>query len=335
MGSRGETKISSLSPLSPIPCLSHLSPLTFHLLSKTMAYQTWDDRYKRLVPDKIRNQGCAPQIIQHNEVTENAIVLIHGLTDSSYFMKPIGQEFYRNGFNVVIPLLPGHGLKDPEKKMASVNLAEWQNEVNFAVDCAKKLGKRVSIGGLSTGGALSVWKASINPDDITGGLFLFSAALDLGPGWGDAAERLLRFNPLVNLVDAVQDRVQVGLIGNNPYRYARMDTNGAARLSELIKEIEDRYRNKPKYSDINQPVFIAHSESDKAADIAELDVLFKNHPRKDKIQFFRIPKKDNVSHASMILVDNLLSSTGAILERKNPLFGEMMRQAVEFSKKHL
>lgn len=300
-----------------------------------MAYQTWDDRYKRLVPDKIRNQGCAPQIIQHDQVAENAVVLIHGLTDSSYFMKAIGQEFYRNGFNVVIPLLPGHGLKDPEKKINSVNLAEWQNEVNFAVDCAKKLGKRVSIGGLSTGGGLSVWKASVNPDDITGGLFLFSAALDIGGQFGDVAERLLRFSPLVSVVDAVQDRVQQGLIGDNPYRYARMDTNGAAKLSELIKEIEDRYRNKLKYSDINQPVFIAHSEADKAADIAELDVFFKNHPRKDNIQFFRIPKKENVSHASVVLADNLLSSTGAILERKNPVFGEMMRQAVEFAKKNL
>ncbi|MCP2730898.1 alpha/beta hydrolase [Limnofasciculus baicalensis] len=300
-----------------------------------MAYQTWDDHYKRLVSDKIRNQGCAPQIIQHEEVADNAIVLIHGLTDSSYFMKPIGQEFYRNGFNVVIPLLPGHGLKDPEKKMNSVNLAEWQNEVNFAVDCAKKLGKRVSIGGLSTGGALSVWKASVNPDDITGGLFLFSAALDIGSRFGDVTEKLLRFSPLVSVVDTVQDRVQIGLVGDNPYRYARMDTNGAARLSDLIKEIEDRYRNKPKYSDINQPVFIAHSEADKAADIAELELLFKNHPRKDNIQFFRITKKDNVSHASVILADNLLSSTGGILERKNPVFGEMMRQAVEFAKKNL
>ena len=38
------------------------------------------------------------------------IVLIHGITDSPYYMEAIGKQFYAKGYNVVLPLLPAHGL---------------------------------------------------------------------------------------------------------------------------------------------------------------------------------------------------------------------------------
>jgi esterase/lipase len=42
-------------------------------------------------------------------------VLIHGLTDSPYFMTAIGEYFFGNlGYNVYLPLLQCHGLKEPK-----------------------------------------------------------------------------------------------------------------------------------------------------------------------------------------------------------------------------
>jgi esterase/lipase len=92
--------------------------------------------------------------MEHEGPTTKAIVLVHGLTDSPYFMTAIGDYFFQNlGYNVYLPLLQSHGLKEP-KGMEGVALDEWKANVNFAVDIAASKAHQVSIGGLSTGGAL-------------------------------------------------------------------------------------------------------------------------------------------------------------------------------------
>ena len=143
----------------------------------------WLDYYERFPyfsAEAVRD-GCHPRIMEHEGPTAKAIVLIHGLTDSPYFMTAIGDYFFRNlGYNVYLPLLQCHGLKEP-KGMEGVTLDEWKANVNFAVDIAASKAHQVSIGGLSTGGALSFYTAVKNPK-INGTLYLFSAALDLAGG---------------------------------------------------------------------------------------------------------------------------------------------------------
>jgi hypothetical protein len=57
----------------------------------------WDDYYiqhfsKYKEKAEIRD-GCHPLIFQHGDRTRNAIVLVHGLSDSPYFMRDIGEYF--------------------------------------------------------------------------------------------------------------------------------------------------------------------------------------------------------------------------------------------------
>jgi alpha-beta hydrolase superfamily lysophospholipase len=157
----------------------------------------WLDYYERFNYFSVGavRDGCQPRIMEHQHSPEKAIVLVHGLRDSPYFMTAIGHYFFEKlGYNVYLPLLHCHGLREP-KGMEGVKLDEWKANVNFAVDTAKSKAPLVAIGGLSTGGALSFYTAVKNPA-ITGTLYLFSAALDLvgGPGGvaGEAAERILR-----------------------------------------------------------------------------------------------------------------------------------------------
>ncbi len=103
--------------------------------------------------------GCHPRIMEHEKSTEKAIVLVHGLTDSPYFMTAIGDYFFINlRCNVYLPLLQCHGLKEP-RGMEGVDLDEWKANVNFAVDVATSKAHHVAIGGLSTGGLLSFYTA--------------------------------------------------------------------------------------------------------------------------------------------------------------------------------
>lgn len=285
------------------------------------------DNFQYFSSDVVRD-GCHPRIREHDESTK-AIVLVHGLTDSPYFMAAIGDYFFSKlGYNIYLPLLHFHGLKEP-KGMEGVSLKEWKANVKFAVKIAASKVSDVSIGGLSTGGALSFYMAVKN-QKITGALYLFSAALDLS-GWvvGDLKERLLR-TFLVDILD--NDKP---LIGVNPYRYARMDLDGARELSKLIEETDALIKGFSKKQPFSKPTFAAHSECDSTANIAGIKDL-KKVSDPSTFKFFPIPKKKGVSHASLVLKDPIYAHGKLIgdepLEKANPQFDEMMMAIVDFEK---
>ncbi|HZG38966.1 MAG TPA: alpha/beta fold hydrolase [Nodosilinea sp.] len=99
----------------------------------------------------------------HSQPTDRVCLFFHGFTAGPYQMDPIGQHFYRAGYNVVAPLLPGHGRAgtwgkdnppplpiDPEVYQAFG--IQWLN-------LASRLGDRVVVAGLSGGGTLASWLA--------------------------------------------------------------------------------------------------------------------------------------------------------------------------------
>ncbi len=333
------------------------------------ALQSWHNHYQGLLDSGAIREGNYPEIMYHGEPRKNAIVLVHGLTDSPYFMKAIAKRFYAMGFNVLLPLLPGHGLKIPDRKIDTVTFFEWQDEVDFAVDCATGLGKQISIGGLSAGGTLATYKAITDKQHINGALFLFGAALDIH----DPIEVVLRFDSFLKVASYIQvnrnknvidllknafekedvgrkehkkvkvppnlqrqskDDKNIWAIGDNPYRYVEMTLNGAGQLADLIKQIEDLYTGRDKYSDITQPIFAAHSESDIAAGIGEIELLIKNHPYAGETEIFRIEKSLNVAHPSVVLEEDIRVDN-EVLEKRNPVFDQMMACTEAFVSKHL
>lgn len=282
------------------------------------------DRFSYFSPEKVRD-GCYPRIMEHTGSPEKAIVLVHGLTDSPYFMTAIGDYFFNNlGYNVYIPLLHCHGLKEP-KGMEGVELEEWKANVSFAIKSAATRSEHISIGGLSTGGTLSFYMAANKPK-INGALYLFSAALDLAGGrlglLGELKERLLR----TFMADVLDDNKP--LIGDNPYRYGHIDMDGAQELARLIKETDtilDGFSPKDPFS---KRVFAAHSESDTTANISGIEEL-QSVSLPDRFEFFRIAEKFGVPHASLVLKDSI-ANHGTTLEKPNPLFQEMLDAIAAF-----
>lgn len=285
------------------------------------------DRFPYFSPERVRD-GCHPRIMEHPESTKKAIVLVHGLTDSPYFMTAIGDYFFRNlGYNVYIPLLHCHGLKEPNG-MEGIELEEWKANVGFAINSAASQSEQVSVGGLSTGGTLSFYMAATKPR-INGALYLFSAALDLAGGrlglLGELKERMLR-----TFLPDILDNLDKGkpLVGDNPYRYSRMDMDGAQELARLIKETDtiiDGFSQKDPYP---KRVFAAHSECDTTAEISGIEKL-QDVSVPERFDFFRIPRNLGVSHASLVLKDPI-PKRGQPLEKPNPQFQEMMEAIAAF-----
>lgn len=282
------------------------------------------DRFPYFSPDNIR-KGCQPRIMEHAEPPQKAIVLVHGLSDSPYFMTAIGDHFFKNlGYNVYMPLLHCHGLNEP-KGMEGASLEEWKANVRFAIKSAASQSEQISVGGLSTGGTLSFYMAATQ-QKINSALYLFSAALDLAGGplglLGELKERILR-SFLIDVLD-----INKPLIGKNPYRYGHIDMDGARELAKMIRETDtiiDGFRGKDPFS---KRVFAAHSECDRTAEISGIEKLQTISVR-DRFYFHRIPKKFEVSHASLVLKDPI-TNRGEVLEKQNPQFKEMMEAITVF-----
>jgi esterase/lipase len=291
----------------------------------------WSEYYREfpyLSAQRVR-PGCHPGKLLHAGRTEKAIVLVHGLTDSPHYMMAIAEYFHEIlGYNVYLPLLQCHGLKQPEG-MAGVSLAEWKKNVRFALGTAAANAERVSIGGLSTGGALAFYFGCADPA-VTGDIYLFSAALGLYAGrlgvFGGFLEFLARL-PFVRFLDSNKP-----LVGKHRYRYDRVPFNSAGELARLIQEIDGLLKKTDDTIRAHR-IFAAWSEHDRVINIEKLKKL---PSRLEKIPFvsFSIPKADRVDHACVVLPESLYAmdsqSGQAPLERANPRFAEMLAAVNNF-----
>ena len=234
--------------------------------------QAWGDGIRLIARNDIR-PGCEPfTLIHHPSHADHAVVLLHGLTDSPWYMQAIARRLHeQGGVNVFVPLLQGHGLKDPAG-MKGVSHRVWLNNAVWALRAAKQTARRVSVGGLSTGGALATLLAFRDQEGedlidgrprnrqshssagegnrerlINGGVLLFSAALRLKSVHllkGHTKEAILR-TPVAAIADLAKEgylRLKNGrdpLTGDDCYRYSTMDL-GACRLNTSDAADEQR-----------------------------------------------------------------------------------------------
>ena len=276
--------------------------------------------YRYIICNKLKD-GNWPRIFHHGEETSDVIILTHGLSDSPYYLEAVAMRFFEKGLNVIMPLLPGHGLINPNDAMEDLKLdSKWRDEIDNAVEVAQYFGDRISLGGFSTGGALSLNKILQNPELITGGLFLFSGAIDVKVVADFAWSRVLQG------ITKITDGEIIG-IGKNPYKYPKFPNFGAVELGQVIRENEKLIKDKK----IAQPVFAAHSVHDTSAKLDGIIHLLQNHVEKG-IAFII---SQNVAHSELPLdreieLDESQNEGPDTAPKANPQFDLMMTNAMRF-----
>ncbi len=101
----------------------------------------------------------------HEEPTEKAVLLFHGLTGSPFEMKKYGTFLFKKGFDVFCYSFPGHG-----ERISEIQSVTWNDWCEFAQEKYDKLRpnyKDFFTSGLCLGAAISVYLGE-NNNDLTG-----------------------------------------------------------------------------------------------------------------------------------------------------------------------
>lgn len=111
----------------------------------------------------VRNEACRSKFFFHPSPTSKVCVLFHGFTGYPNQFLPLGKALFEQGYNVLIPLMPGHGQAGNWNKDNPTPLPTdpnvYQDFVLGWVNLAQQLGQQVVVGGLSGSGTLCGWLA--------------------------------------------------------------------------------------------------------------------------------------------------------------------------------
>lgn len=258
--------------------------------------------YRASKESGIRAEGDLPFLRVHGGPTAESVLLVHGLTDSPYYVATIGDALYARGYNVVSVLLPGHGTR-PEC-LLHIKKEQWRREVRFGLSLARRLGAKVSMAGFSTGGALSLDALAENfersdRDPISwGNLLLFSPAIGFNtpevdlcdiPGVDDVLEAVMPWKG--NNPNAPE---------TNPYRYEKMATEAVCQLVYLTQENDlRRWIIDRDVARRGIGVFAVESLDDTTVSPQAVVRFMDDLPNGARKELIAYPKSDGIGHADV------------------------------------
>ncbi len=102
--------------------------------------------------------------------TAKVCLLFHGWTAAPYEFKTIGQALYQAGYNVLVPLMPGHGRAGSwyvdQPPPLTLKSETYQRFAIAWLRQAQVMGQQVIVGGVGSGGTLAAWLATHQPKAI-------------------------------------------------------------------------------------------------------------------------------------------------------------------------
>ncbi|PPK97580.1 carboxylesterase [Kineococcus xinjiangensis] len=92
------------------------------------------------------------------------VLLCHGFTGTPHSMRGWGEAFAAAGYDVLCPLLPGHGTTWQEMNRSTYG--DWVAAAEAALAALRGRNSRIVVGGLSMGGSLALRLAQLHPEQV-------------------------------------------------------------------------------------------------------------------------------------------------------------------------
>ena len=168
---------------------------------------------------------------------KGSVLLLHGMSDSPYSLRAIGQALHKQGYQVLGLRLPGHGTAP--SGMLSVH---W-NDMSAAVSMAMAHlfespgNQQVHIIGYSTGAALALDYALEAPLSAQpASLVLISPAIGIHP-----TAALASWKRRLSLLPGLEGLAWLDLEAEfDPYKYNSFATNAAEQVHRLTRSVGNR-----------------------------------------------------------------------------------------------
>ncbi len=167
------------------------------------------------------------------------VLLLHGLSDSPYSLRVLGQRLHSQGYTVIWLRLPGHGTCP--NALANVSWQDWTAAVRTAVlGLCDRLptGVPLILGGFSNGGALTVHYtlSAINDTSLPkpNAIVLFSPMIGISP-----LARITRFYHLVALIFRNQKAQWSNIVAEiDPFRFSSWPMNASVQAWTVTQQVE-------------------------------------------------------------------------------------------------
>ena len=181
-------------------------------------------------------------VLSHDEPVAGA-VLLHGLSDSPYSLRTLGQMLHDQQFEVIGLRLPGHGTAPAG--LANVSWHDFVAAVRIAMTSARaRIGpdRPLYLVGYSNGAALAVdyALAVLEDEDMpqADGLVLLSPAIE-APGIAAYAIWQSRFSQLSGLEKLGWADIQAEF---DPYKYNSFTVNAGDQIYQLTQNVAARIK---------------------------------------------------------------------------------------------
>lgn len=176
------------------------------------------------------------------EAPRGGVLLLHGMSDSPYSLRALGEALNRAGFLVVGLRLPGHGTAP-----SGLTAVTWQDmaaAVRLAMAyLAQRLGDRpLHLVGYSTGGPLALDFAleavEQGHEAVPASLVLVSPAIRVHP-----SSALARFKDALSVLPGLGGLAYLAVKAEfDPFNYNSFATNAGAQVSAITRDVIRRVR---------------------------------------------------------------------------------------------
>jgi len=193
--------------------------------------------------DESINPLCKSKLLEHTQKVEKVIILYHGFTNCPAQFSLLGQELFNEGYNVYIPRIPLHGLKDRlNEDFANLKMTDLTTSIAESVEIATGLGEKITIFGISGGGVMAAFGGYFYPQIQN----VFITAPLFTPGSFDVDI----ISPLINTIDTApnfmrwwDDDTKEKVEGPS-YAYPRYSTKAAGAFIRLTFELKNALEQK-------------------------------------------------------------------------------------------
>jgi len=246
------------------------------------------------------------------------ILLLHGMSDSPYSLRALGETFHKRGYWVIGIRLPGHGTAP--SGLTTLSWKDMAGAVRLATDHikAKTEGRPLHIIGYSTGAPLALdytfdaLKGKISP--LPSSLILISPAIGIHPAAGLAGFKA-RLSSIPGLDHLAWLSVQPEF---DPYKYNSFATNAGNQVHLITRYVARRLTDWSRNNDLNTfpPVLTFQSTVDATVSVnAVLDqLLIPLNSEKHELVLFDI---NRFAAKSALLVSDPGPLTARLMSEKD------------------